>query len=46
LAYNEIDQDDMFRVFSDLAVKWYGISILELNNEELVLIGDALDTLL
>ena len=46
LEYNEIDQDDMLRVFSDLAVKWYGISILELNNEELVLIGDALDTLL
>ena len=32
--YGKIDQDDMPRLFSDLVVERYGVSILEPNNEE------------
>ena len=45
IKFGTIDQDNLLRVFSDIVNEWYVISVLESNNEELLLKGHALDTL-
>lgn len=48
LEYNKQDTDDMLTTFNDLAKEWYCVSIREpdKDDEELVLVGEALDPLL
>ena len=46
IKFGTIDQDNLLRVFSDIVNEWYVISVLESNNEELLLRGHALDTFL
>ena len=46
IIFGTIDEDDLLRVISDIVIEWYVISVLESNNEELLLRGHALDTFL